>query len=72
MSLKTEDFPSVLAALEDLGPTDRARAAILSQSTKTIERLRRRLPASLRPFINEPRLLRALLADIEAHHQHAA
>lgn len=66
MTLKTQDFPSVLAALKSLGETDKDKAAALGVgSTKTIERLRRRLPAALKPFITEPRLLRALLSDIE-------
>jgi hypothetical protein len=66
MTLKTQDFPTVLAALKELGGTDRDKAAALGvQSTKTIERLRQRLPAALKPFIAEPRLLRALLADID-------
>jgi hypothetical protein len=66
MSLKTDSYPSVLAALKELGETDKDKAAALGvQSTKTVERLRRRLPAALKPFIAEPRLLRALLADLD-------
>lgn len=66
MSLNTDRYPSVLAALKELGENDTDKAAALGvKSTKTIERLRRRLPASLKPFIFQPRLLRALLADLD-------
>jgi len=66
MSLNTDQYPTVLATLKELGETDKDKAAALGvQSTKTVERLRRRLPAALKPFIVEPRLLRALLADLE-------
>lgn len=66
ISLKTQDFPTVLSALKNLGGTDRDKAAHLGVlSSKTIERMRVRLPASLKPFIAEPSLLRALLADVE-------
>lgn len=66
MTLNTQDFPTVLATLKMLGETDKAKADALGVgSTKTIERLRRRLPSALKPFIVEPRLLRALLSDIE-------
>lgn len=66
MTLSAQDYPTFLAALKELGETDRDKAAAIGvQSIKTVERLRRRLPAALRPFVNEPRLLRALLADVE-------
>lgn len=66
MTLKTQDYPEFLATLKELGGTDRDKAAALGvQSIKTVERLRRRLPAALKPFVAEPRLLRALLADLE-------
>ena len=66
MSLNTREYPALLAALHELGPTDRERAKEMGVgSIKTVERLRQRLPASLRPFVTEPRLLRALLADVE-------
>lgn len=66
MSLRTQDYPTLMTTLESLGKTDKERAVALDvQATKTIERLRRRLPAAIKPFIIEPRLLRALLADLE-------
>ena len=66
MTLQTKDFPAVLAQLKELGGTDKDKAAALGvQSAKTIERLRQRLPVALKPFIMEPRLLRALLSDID-------
>lgn len=66
MALNTKDYPAVLAALAELGETDKDKAAAVGvRSAKTIERLRVRLPSSLKLFVNEPRLLRALLADIE-------
>lgn len=66
MALETKDFPTVLATLAELGETDKDKAAAVGmQSTKTIERLRKRLPSALQLFVNEPRLLRALLSDIE-------
>lgn len=66
ISLRTQDFPAVLAAIKALGGTDHDKAvAIGVRSSKTVERLRVRLPAPLRPFITSPSLLRALLADVE-------
>ena len=66
MILRSQDFPEFLEALKALGETDKDKAAALGvQSTKTIERLRRRLPSAFRPFVSEPRLLRALLNDLE-------
>lgn len=66
MSLNTREYPALLAALKELGPTDRERAEEMGVgSIKTVERLRRRLPAALKPFVTEPRLLRALLTDLE-------
>jgi hypothetical protein len=66
MSLNTREYPTLLATIKELGLTDRERAAEMGvTSTKTVERIRRRLPAALKPFVTEPRLLRALLADLE-------
>lgn len=64
--IPVDEFTQFRAALQALGRTDKERAALLGvDSTKTIERMRRSLPSQLRPFVNAPALLRALLADIE-------
>lgn len=61
-----DEFTEFKAALQALAPNDTERARILGvDSTKTIERLRRSLPSQLRPFVQAPTLLRALLKDID-------
>lgn len=61
-----EDLSEFQAALQALAPNDAQRAQILGvESTKTVERLRRSLPSQLRPFVNAPVLLRALLKDLD-------
>lgn len=74
MTLKTEDFPTFAAELRALGESDDKRAAALGLTGphrgKRAERLRQRLPMPCAPLLH-PRLLRALLADIEARDQAA-
>lgn len=71
--LTPRDCPTFLAELQSLGQTDRERAAELGVlHAKTIERLRRRFPQGLRALLNEPRLLRALLTDLERQERNAA
>jgi hypothetical protein len=67
--IPTEQFPEFRKAVLALGTTHEERRVQLGvTSTKTVERLLRRLPSPLAPLINSPaaaRLLRALLSDIE-------
>jgi hypothetical protein len=66
--LPTADFPTLLSALQSCGPNDKDRASRIGVGTKTVERLRDRLPSAMYPFVKGPRaaeLLRSLLADVE-------
>jgi hypothetical protein len=67
--IPTAEFPTLLRTIEGCGHNDVTRAAAIGvDAPKTVERLRRRLPAAMYPFILGPRapeLLRALLADVE-------
>lgn len=66
MSLNTREYPTLLETIKELGASDKERAVHLGVSAgKTVERLRRRLPASFKPFVTNPQLLRALLTDLE-------
>lgn len=69
-SIPIAGFPNVAQAIEDLGDEDDARAAAMDCSTKTVRRLRHRLPAALKPFLCSPSaesLLLAALADVRKH-----
>lgn len=65
----TEQFPTLRAAIHGLGETHAERQAQLGvRNTRQVERLLRRLPYPMAPFLTgkaAPRLLRALLADLE-------
>ena len=67
--IPTEEFPTLLETLRNLGAThEERRRALGVGSTKYVERIMRRLPEPLAPFVRSsaaPILLRALLADIE-------
>lgn len=67
--IPTDEFPELLAALRGLGANhEERRLALGVGSTKYVERILRRLPEPMAPFIRSaaaPVLLRALLADIE-------
>lgn len=68
-TISADNFPTTIAVIQSLGENDTARAAELEVGhSKTVERMRRRLPGQLWPFLKSrhaPRLLRALLEDIE-------
>jgi hypothetical protein len=68
-AISSDEFPVTLALIQSLGGTDVERAAELDVKTpKTVERMRKRLPAQMWPFLRSrhaPRLLRALLEDLE-------
>jgi hypothetical protein len=60
-----QTFLRFQAALRELGANDTERATALGvKNGKTVERLRRRLPAPLHPFVRNPQLLQALLDDL--------
>jgi hypothetical protein len=67
--IPTAEFPTLLGTIEGYGRNDEERAdAIGVDAPKTVERLRRRLPAAMYPFTlgpKAPELLRVLLADVE-------
>lgn len=67
--IPTDEFPELLAALRALGTNhEERRQALGVGSTKYVERILRRLPEPLAPFVRgpaAPALLRALLRDIE-------
>lgn len=66
--IPTAEFPTLLSALQSCGPNDKDRASRIGVGTKTVERLRDRLPSAMYPFVKGPRaaeLLRSLLTDIE-------
>lgn len=67
--IPTREFPTLLATVKGYGVSDEDRALVIGvEAGKTVERLRRRIPGSMYPFVRGPRaaeLLRALLADVE-------
>lgn len=67
--IPTSEYPDLLQTLQSLGETDSERAAALDVGhTKTVERLRKRIPVQMWPFVKSPyakQLLRALLQDLE-------
>jgi hypothetical protein len=66
--IPVDTFHTFRAELRELAPTVAAREALAEEAgvdPKTIKRLDESLPSQLRPFIRIPRLLRALLKDIE-------
>jgi hypothetical protein len=66
--IPAEKFHTFRAELRELAPTVAAREALAEQAgvdPKTIKRLDDSLPSQLGPFIKVPRLLRALLTDLE-------
>jgi hypothetical protein len=67
--IPADEFPLMLAVIQGLGETDVERAAELGvKHPKTVERLRKRIPAQLWPFLKSRHaipLLRAMLADLE-------
>ena len=67
--IPTAEFPTLLGTIEGYGRNDEERAdAIGVDAPKTVERLRRRLPAAMYPFTKGPKaaeMLRALLTDVE-------
>ena len=67
--MPTDEFPSLRAAIEGLGTTHEERRRKLNvNSKKHVQRILKRLPGPLAPFVKSeaaPILLRALLADIE-------
>jgi hypothetical protein len=66
--IPTAEFPTLLGTIEGYGVNDIDRAEAIGVYAKTVERLRRRLPAAMYPFTKGPKaaeLLRALLADVE-------
>lgn len=70
--LETNTYPTLLSAIEQQGRNDIERGQRLQIDEKTIQRLRRRLPMQLRPFILSPSLLEALLADVRQNSPQSA
>jgi hypothetical protein len=66
--IPTAEFPTLLRTIEGYGRNDEERAGVIGvDAAKTVERLRRRLPAAMFPFTLGPRaeeMLLALLADV--------
>jgi len=60
-----EDCPRFVAAVRALGKTRLERAAALKTDAKTVDRLLKRFPKPLAPFLAQPHLLRALADDLE-------
>lgn len=63
-------FPITMDYIQSIGESDTERALALGVKTpKTIERLRKRFPSQMRPFLESPHaiaLLTRLLADLQA------
>lgn len=75
-AIEMRDFPATLTFIESLGDTDEERARELGvKSGKTIERLRRRIPAAMAPFVRSKHaatLLRTMIDDIKGQRKNGS
>lgn len=62
-----QEYPSFVAAVRALGKTRQQRADALAVNPKRVDRLLKRLPEALTPFLAQPHLLRLLADDLERH-----